>query len=160
MSHLLSSNPTEPELIDNEEAVDLSPEQRYDAQVAAGEHRVRYEVRIGVFAGFVRYSCTCSWSRSTGIPCAHVVRVSTVFREKCHTHPNIRQYIGIRIALGTLFHPYWRRNENDWPLTEIVKHRERISRAWQDGTVKHEGNLDSAVRDIVFPNALDCGEHL
>ena len=141
ISHLLSSNAIELAHNDNGENIDLSPEQRYDAHVATGEEKVRYEVRIGVFAGFVRYSCTCSWSRSTRIPCVHAVRVSPVYRENCHTHSFISQNIGTRIALEAMFHPHWSCTENDWPLMEIMGYRERISRACQDRTLKREEEI-------------------
>lgn len=132
------------------ESVTLTPVQEYYARIA-NEQRpsAQYEVALAVRGESQKYKCTCSWSRSTGIPCAHVVRVATVFTEKAHERPNIAVVLGRRIALEELFHPYWSRHEADWTTEQIVAHRERVITRWRRNVGEAGQVLEGVIEDAL-----------
>lgn len=133
-----------------EDSVTLTPVQEYYARIA-NEQRpsAQYEVVLAVRGESQKYKCTCSWSRTTGIPCAHVVRVATVFTEKANERPNIAVVLGRRIALEELFHPYWSRHEADWTTEQIVAHRERVITRWRRSVGEAGQVLEGVVEDAL-----------
>lgn len=69
------------------------------------EGRHTYTVIVAKVDDVQRYCCTCLWSRSTGIPCAHLLRVAIVYREKMHADSRLKSISGARIGIEKFFSP-------------------------------------------------------
>ena len=51
-------------------------------------------------------SCTCHWHKSSGLPCAHIVRVLVVIKELTNEKTELE--------LTKSFYPYWLRKKGGW----------------------------------------------